>query len=757
MLFYVQTVVRKLRRLSFFRATSLCLMLTVSLLGNTGCDLLSTDQLQSITPKCEPGAISLPGACAKLCETDSECPHGFICGLGNDNTPDTDSPGNRNTGHTVQTTDSVASAAHFLQSTICFTGQRVQPPRIDSIDGDGTQSDALNETAHHLAHGIIVTGDYFTGADVALDAPNGPVNDITVIARTPQRLEIALPITVTDEGVYRLHVRGQAGTAQQSFLIMRGETGATGFPGANDVTRVVLFATTDTTNNTTPAISIDNPDNQISSSFHFPSAPSAGILLAAVRRSDHTLLDSPFAGNWFNNSNTLLVTLNSLAEDAFVIMASRGDVSSWLQQANGTETALGALLRQFGAMPGMHLLASNESFVFVGRNGMGSGNGVFIVGPGSTSTALTLADADLIGASTHNYGICLRDNTNCTIPASHIVGVLTPAQLPGGLAGLTSNTNSNGVISISTPLTLDGNVSITGNTPTCTMSLPGWGNATTAIWNSANALNNDFNNQCYGIFTTPTGSTPKTWFEAQLACNAIGAHLATFTPDTINTGSVALAQTRANNELAFVASKLTGLPNNTSAWIGISNYEGAVRWVGAEGAVGNAPVTLATGAGTLCGAITSATTGSSPTQKPLTGTTYACTATTPTAFVCERPLTPFAQPCALGWWPINGGRICMEASMRPAATYRTASATCQKNSVAAARVCSTTDMFQACGAGINVYSSGATSLTPVAAGWTSDHPADDAFGIWNANVCTDNNDGPPQNGNSPTYPYRCCY
>lgn len=356
------------------------------------------------TTTCDAGYVAVDDACAKLCESDSGCPSGFICGAG-------------------------------TQTDICVTGHRTDAPVITGIDGDGTANNALGETAHHLAQSILVTGNHFEGVDVALLSPAGTHTDVTVTARSSQQLTVALPRTIVDEGTYTLVVHGGAGDSSQSFQIMRGEVGETGFPGATYITRAALYGTTNVADATTTAIMVDNPNNQISDNHHFPSGSATGVMLTAINRINHTFINSQAPGSWFSDpggSTALAAALNDLTEDTFVLLASRGDVSAWLRNG-GVETDLAILLKQFGAAPGVHLLGSSgtaEAFVLAGRKGIGVGNGVFVAGPASSSTSLTLVDNDVVGASTVNYGVCVKDNANCTIAAAHVTGRLTSAQLP---------------------------------------------------------------------------------------------------------------------------------------------------------------------------------------------------------------------------------------------------------------------------------------------------------------------------------------
>jgi hypothetical protein len=110
--------------------------------------------------------------------------------------------------------------------------------------------------------------------------------------------------------------------------------------------------------------------------------------------------------------------------------------------------------------------------------------------------------------------------------------------------------------------------------------------------------------------------------------------------------------------------------------------------------------------------------------------------------------------CRSGFWAIGDGRICMEATLRGPHNAHDAIGAC-KSVGPGSRVCTHTDMQQACGAGYNPYTA--------APGWYGDHGVegggnwDDEFGTWNGSSCANNNDGPAYSATSQSYRYRCCY
>lgn len=735
---------------------------------------------------CDAGYVNVQNSCHKVCDTDSECAAGAIC-------------------------NSIEDAF------VCVAGDRTDAPRIDGIDGDGSVNGAEGELAHHLDHALVVTGDHFEGADVYLVSPRHELTDITVVTRAAQRIEVALPASLAEEaGLYRLQIHGDAGNAEATFKILRGEAGVSGFPGAAHLSHAALFASASVGDSTSHAISVTN--TQVSDTQLFPAGGEVGVLLTAISRSNHALLTTPPAGTWYTSADGLTSALNALDVDAFVLLASRGDMTSWLRNG-GAPTDLANTLKQFGAMPGAHRILSNEAFVMVGRKGLSEGNGVFMVGTDTVNASVSLVDGDVVGASTANYGVCVKGQAGCTLDAEQLpngLGSLVVESVDGGVTlahdqvttagsfvaggsiatvdgsigstnGNVATTNGNVVTTNGNLVSTNGSISATNGTvsgasaaftgnvnlggggwsaSTCTMT-PVAGTLSEGstlvgapmVWNNTSVASSP-NNHCYSAFTT---TTPITWYAAQMACNSMGAHLVTIT---------------SANEMTFANS--LGLADATEYWIGLSDYEelggsfannnapanDMFRFVGSEfddtpNSSGLVAIGYSTITGTTSGADCAALTKGS---SAATTAIHTCNSTAVSNYICERRLTPFVQPCAAGFWSVNGGRLCVQSTMNSAAFHYTAIPYCQNTFDAPAHICSNSEMMTACGAGYLVFSEYASNvLTSVDAlgdagsGWFSDRGAnDDYFVTWNRGYCTANHDA-AQLRQDNLLRYRCCY
>lgn len=754
---------------------------------------------------CKPGEILVGAACRLLCEKDSDCASGEICGQGTD-------------------------------VGFCRVGQRDGVPRIDDIDGSGSADSAATGTADIAAHRIlsklIVTGDNFAGTDVIINGPSGQITGLTFPARTSQRLEIQLPASVTEEGFYRLQVRGQSGSAESTFKILRGEQGTAGYPGATYISQVVLNGTSNQANILTEAITVDTQDDN--HAYPFATPVGAGIMLAVINRADHTLATTPAAGTFYTSPTTLKTALAALDTSVFITMASRGNIASWMQSGNANSPAseLAASLINFGAIPGIHLMGSGDAFVFAGRKNLGAGNGVFVVTSGTASAALSLVDNNIVGNSTVNYAVCLRDSTdtNCTIPASQITGTITTDQMPigfdriaawsvrdtndntqtpadsptsvtvdnavsfgstaaftgstslsnvstlttasnststfGGTSTFSGNTSLSSVTGLTTTsgssTTLGGTVTISGpleiQSPTpypCNMA----GAARSALVTPTGGVSH-----CYGVFI-PTSNV--NWYQAQATCNAIGAHLSTILSD---------------NELTAVQSLITGttghVTNTTKYWVGLSNYEGSPtnvlpRWAGYE-PISTAPIDLPalSGVNYNCGYVAD-NTALRGVGSASTSSSALCNSTnTVGGFICERQAIPIIQPCAPNWWPINGGRLCMFQNLfttTPAIangsnTALASGASCLTRTDVTSHICTLAEMQQACAGGFKPFSATSTdgtaytNTTTANTGIFGDLVGDNSYSAWLFNYCHLGSDADAAGVTLfGSRSYRCCY
>ena len=111
---------------------------------------------------------------------------------------------------------------------------------------------------------------------------------------------------------------------------------------------------------------------------------------------------------------------------------------------------------------------------------------------------------------------------------------------------------------------------------------------------------------------------------------------------------------------------------------------------------------------------------------------------------------PVIVGCRGGFWTAADGRICVDSTLRGPNNAWDAIGVC-KGIAPGCRVCTHTDLQQACGSGIaNPYGAGA--------GWYGDHGGgDNTYAIWNRDYCDNDNDGPIIGANDASLNYRCCY
>lgn len=143
---------------------------------------------------CEAGQVCVDETCRTVCGSDRDCAANQIC-----------------------------------TADICEKGQRQNPPRIDSIDGDGSPDSGAGYTAHRTNGQLIIEGDYFEGAAASLQKAS-ETWDLTICERAPNRMVVALPQGL-DDGTYTLSVAAQAGACNAELPILRGEKGEKGEQG----------------------------------------------------------------------------------------------------------------------------------------------------------------------------------------------------------------------------------------------------------------------------------------------------------------------------------------------------------------------------------------------------------------------------------------------------------------------------------------------------------------------------------------------
>lgn len=275
------------------------------------------------------------------------------------------------------------------------------------------------------------------------------------------------------------------------------------------------------------------------------------------------------------------------------------------------------------------------------------------------------------------------------------------------------------------------------------------------LWNTVGDTNRT--NHCYGVFRP---STPLNWYDAQLACNRLGGHLATVT---------------TADEFTHLKTVLSNADGSTTRnyWVGLSNYEASTRWVGMEGDASlstgvydavnlNAGVTGAAGDLFKCAVISKDTTSGS-------NGTVACSLTVGVdGYVCEQRPMQLVQPCVSGFWPIKGGRRCVQEDTSTGSPYA-ANILCATLQSVAAHLCTREELFEACGSGMNPFSAKSGTSTTLRRIPDSTHlvygdrSADSRYYFTNdGGVCDGDNDGAPvdsdpTNYNVSSYSYRCCY
>ncbi len=108
--------------------------------------------------------------------------------------------------------------------------------------------------------------------------------------------------------------------------------------------------------------------------------------------------------------------------------------------------------------------------------------------------------------------------------------------------------------------------------------------------------------------------------------------------------------------------------------------------------------------------------------------------------------------CPAGMFAVAGGRLCVDEVLSGPTDAISAVGDCATRQ---ARVCTHTDMHQACGVQ-NPFGGNA-------AGWYGDHGqasggnTDDEYLTWNSTSCAGNNDGAPQHYNGSSRVYKCCW
>ncbi len=120
---------------------------------------------------------------------------------------------------------------------------------------------------------------------------------------------------------------------------------------------------------------------------------------------------------------------------------------------------------------------------------------------------------------------------------------------------------------------------------------------------------------------------------------------------------------------------------------------------------------------------------------------------------------PFAAaPCAAGFSPVNGGRLCVEDTLEAARPLYSAIPYCQTipgNGVYA-HVCGYKDAMDACAAHANGLL-GYDFFGGTQPGWYMDETADNTFETWNNTACTADANGAPQDAYGFSAVFRCCY
>jgi len=335
----------------------------------------------SNTADCQAGSACVDGECKDICLDDNDCGAGQICA-----------------------------------EDICVPGGRDEAPVIASINGDGVVDSASGHTANRIDDRVIILGENFDGASVTLVDGTTEI-DLEVCEASDTRLVVTMPPTL-EEGTYLLRVASQGGSCDATLPVLQGEPGTPGaagsngldgtngtcdpsactmqiYPGATTVTGVVARAVAPSGGAAEQSLTL-NGGEVVGTAVD-------GVWVTVLARQDHsTSGDARFGRSYDPNDitelNQLVVALGSVTASNFVIVVSRGDVSTRMNEVLSTTTSLADELVRLGASDRIRTVTADESFVLVGFADAGTGNGSFMVSDtGATELMATLVDDQVLG------------------------------------------------------------------------------------------------------------------------------------------------------------------------------------------------------------------------------------------------------------------------------------------------------------------------------------------------------------------------
>ncbi len=280
------------------------------------------------------------------------------------------------------------------------------PPTVDTINGTGTTDTTAGHATRHLDDRLVITGSHLTGATATLVDAGGHSTALASCGTpTDTELQVELPSSVT-AGTYTLSVANQAGTCDASVHLLQGEPGSLTASATDIISAVNGALAADPTVRLRGALPTGQALSVVSATasqtaadrsivvdgieqVNDPASPS--LFLAVLDLATHTVVDhlvstsfgsrQAFAsGGDFTQHQGLRDVLSQLeAQDVLVVLASTGDItsmSSGAMPAGDTGPTLVSVLKDYGASQRFQHLAATDSYVLVGRPGIGEGNGL---------------------------------------------------------------------------------------------------------------------------------------------------------------------------------------------------------------------------------------------------------------------------------------------------------------------------------------------------------------------------------------------
>ncbi|MEO1302741.1 MAG: hypothetical protein AAFV36_06110 [Myxococcota bacterium] len=286
-------------------------------------------------------------------------------------------------------------------------------PVIESVNGDGSASTEPGAAPNRIASSLDVRGQNLSGAEVTLASIGSSTvfQSLAVAAgSTANQLLVSLPSALTP-GNYTLTVSTAMGQTSADVTLLQGEPGVCdtsecaaasgGLPGASATT--VLRLQSSTAAGLEKSI-IANGVELIESEEE---RQNDGIFALALDRTSHAIARGAVSPRNFGpaEEEQFATFLSGIDESVFVVLASRGNVSSLLTaevQISGADTTIGAFLTEsLGGPSNVSSVGAGDSVILVGHTetGMATASYAFSSG-GIVQTAVLLVDDQITGANT---------------------------------------------------------------------------------------------------------------------------------------------------------------------------------------------------------------------------------------------------------------------------------------------------------------------------------------------------------------------